>query len=279
VKRVGDFLSPLEPLSHSLSISPDASPEEALALMRAREINRLTVTENGTPVGVVRRGDLARGWALVPLEQRLRDSDDDWERSRARWEMGPPEWESLTWGREATGDAFIEAARRYAGFGPDKRILEVGPGYGRLLKAFLAREIPFAHYHGLDISKGTCAYLREQFPREDITFQHGEVESASFETGFDVVLSSATFKHLFPSIEPALMHLRSSANPGCILCIDFLEGTWTGYEPDNVTFVHMYTRPQLLEVLDRVGLEHVAFDEVEHMPGITRLLMVARKPV
>ena len=205
-------------------------------------------------------------------------SDLDWERSRTRWRKAPQEWRGLTWGEELTGDAFIQTAERYADFGPKKHILEIGPGYGRLLKTCLDRRVPFASYGGLELSEETCAYLRERFPLDNVTFAHGDVEKATFETEFDVVISSATFQHLYPSLERALGNLRSSARPGCVFCIDLPEGTWSGFEEDEKTFIHQYTRSELLEIYDRVGLEHVAFDEVVHAPGLERLFTVARKP-
>jgi SAM-dependent methyltransferase len=202
----------------------------------------------------------------------------DWERSRSRWRKAPAEWRGLTWGQELTGDAFIETAERYADFASDKHILEIGPGYGRLLKACLDRGVPFASYCGLDLSEETCAHLRESFPVENVTFAHGDVERASFETEFDVVFSSATMQHLYPSMEAALGNLRSHARPGCTFCIDLPEGTFAGFEQDDVTFIHQYTQPELLEMYERVGLAHVAFDEVVHAPGLERLFAVARKP-
>jgi SAM-dependent methyltransferase len=208
----------------------------------------------------------------------FRMNESDWERSRSRWREAPSEWRGLTWGQELAGDAFVETAERYAGFAQDKHILEIGPGYGRLLKACLDRGVPFASYCGLDLSEETCAYLRERFSIANVAFAHGDVEQASFHTEFDVVFSSATFQHLYPSMEAALSNLRSNARPGCTFCIDLPEGTFAGFEQDNVTFIHQYTRSDLLEMYERVGLEHVAFDEVVHAPGLERLFAVARKP-
>jgi SAM-dependent methyltransferase len=205
-------------------------------------------------------------------------SDSDWERSRTRWRKAPGDWRGLTWGQDLTGDAFIQTAERYAGFGADKHILEIGPGYGRLLKACLDRGVPFASYLGLDLSEETCAYLRDRFPHGNVRFEQGDVEAASFDAEFDVVISSATLQHLYPSMEPALSHLRANARDGCVFCIDLPEGTFTGFEQDEVTFIHQYTQSDLLEIYGRVGLEHVAFDQVVHGPGLERLFAAARKP-
>ena len=207
----------------------------------------------------------------------------EWERSRTRWRKAPAKWQHLTWGEELTGDAFIDKASKYAEFSADKQVLEIGPGYGRLLKSCLERDLPFARYCGVDLSEETCVYLREQFPLDNAEFVTGDVESASFDTTFDIVLSSLTLKHLFPTCETALENVARSVSPGAVFCIDFMESEepmkiWE--EQDQSTFVRRYTRPELLEILERAGLEHVAFDEVRHLPDPRwwRLLVVARKP-
>ena len=200
----------------------------------------------------------------------------DWERSRIRWRRGPRRPSALTWGRMVSGDAFVAKAATYVEFTDDTRILEVGPGYGRLLQALLDRDVAFGHYCGLDISADNCAALRERFALPHVTFVQGDVETVSFDTPWDVVLSSLTFKHLFPSFEPALRNLGAYLAPGARLCIDFLEGSRRGF--NHRTYLRRYTREEILEILDQVGLAHVAFDEVEHEPGWSRLLTVAEKP-
>jgi SAM-dependent methyltransferase len=186
----------------------------------------------------------------------------------------------LTWDMELPGEPFVEKAAPYAGFSDTKNVLEVGPGYGRILKACVEGGLPFDRYYGLDLSEETCSHLRERFPLENVRFVTGDAESATFEINFDIVLSSLTLKHLFPSCEAAFENLGRSASPGAVLCFDFVESK----EPESFwqgdTFVRFYTRSELVEMLARTGLEHVAFDEVRHAsdPQWWRLLMVARKP-
>jgi SAM-dependent methyltransferase len=202
------------------------------------------------------------------------------ERARRRWRKAPEDWRHLTWGRELSGEQFVEKAVQYAGFSENKNVLEVGPGYGRILEACLERGVPFAKYCGVDLSEETCRHLREQFPLDTVEFTAEDIEEATFETAFDVVLSSLTFKHLFPSCDGALENLSRSASPGAIFCIDFVESE----KPEALwhieTFIRRYTRGELLRILQWAGLEHVAFDEVRHArdPQSWRLLLVARKP-
>jgi len=51
--RVGDVMSP------AVSVSPEATVEEAMEQMRERDIRRLPVVRGGKPVGVVSLGDVA----------------------------------------------------------------------------------------------------------------------------------------------------------------------------------------------------------------------------
>lgn len=43
-----------------VTVAPESDVEEAVTLMRERAVRRLVVTDDGTPVGVVSRGDLAQ---------------------------------------------------------------------------------------------------------------------------------------------------------------------------------------------------------------------------
>jgi SAM-dependent methyltransferase len=212
------------------------------------------------------------------LEQLLLESKDEvWERSRTRWRQSNPTT-SLTWEREVTGDNFISRVSSYGVFGPEKAILEIGPGYGRLLKACLEQGISFKKYTGVDLSLDNVKYLRENFPREDVHIIQSDVEKVTFDEKFDVILSSLTFKHLFPSFEKALRNVVNYVNPGGMFFFDLLEGRGRSFEDDGVTYVRWYTRLEILELLRDVSLEHVAFDQVEHDLEHSRLLVVARKP-
>ena len=69
------------------------------------------------------------------LEAVVYESREEvWSRSRQRWEKTAPN-AGLTWGEEISGDAFIDKANANNAFGAEKVVLEIGPGYGRLLKS------------------------------------------------------------------------------------------------------------------------------------------------
>ncbi|MGH2951670.1 MAG: class I SAM-dependent methyltransferase [Solirubrobacterales bacterium] len=200
----------------------------------------------------------------------------DWDRSRARWLAAQPDAD-LTWGAELTGDAFIDKAAAHGAFGPGRRVLEIGPGYGRLLRSSIEREVSFESWVGVDLSAENVAFLGGRFPDDRIRFVEADVERVSLDQPVDTMLSSLTFKHLFPSFEAALGNLAPQLRPGGLVAFDLIEGERRYFEDDGVTYIRWYTREEIDEIVARAGLERVAFDEVQHHPDITRLLVVARR--
>jgi SAM-dependent methyltransferase len=216
------------------------------------------------------------------------DVGDPHQRARERWRASRPN-RGLTWGREITGDAFVAKAESYGAFGSDKAILEIGPGYGRLLRACLGREVPFEKYVAVDISPMNVKYLTSEFERGDVEVILGDMETMALEQRFDVTLSSLTLKHMYPSFEAVLRNVERHLNPGAIVLFDLIEGEFQGFPPGNNpnpgnplvrgnTYIHEYSRAEVEGILSAVSLELVAFDEVEHDPEQVRLLVVARKP-
>jgi SAM-dependent methyltransferase len=212
------------------------------------------------------------------LESQLHESRDDaWERSRARWRDAKPT-RNLTWEAEVSGDGFIDKAEGYGAVAAGRAILEVGPGYGRLLATCLERGIEFGSYLGVDLSADNVAHLRERFSDDRVRFLEADVESVRLETPVDAVIASLTFKHLFPSFEAALANLAPQLSPGGIVLFDLIEGDRRYFEDDGVTYIRWYTRPEIERVLRTTGLELIAFDEVRHLPEMPRLLVAARRP-
>jgi SAM-dependent methyltransferase len=197
------------------------------------------------------------------------------ERSKARWRNAAPN-RTLTWGARLSGGAFVRKAESYGAYGPGKTILEVGPGYGRLFRECLRRELEFHRYVAIDISEKNVEYLRRELGRDDTEVILGDIESVSFDQTFDSVLSSLTFKHLYPSFEQALRNIERHLNPGSTVIFDLVEGDQALFEPAG-SYNRAYSRTEVSQILRDCSLELVTFDEVQHHPDFTRLLVVARR--
>jgi SAM-dependent methyltransferase len=211
------------------------------------------------------------------LEERLAESrDDTWERSRTRWREASPT-SNLTWDTELTGDAFIDKVAATGAFGPETDVLEIGPGYGRLLRACLDAGVGFRSYVGVDLSAENVAHLEDRFGTDTISFINADVETVELDTDIDLVLSSLTLKHLYPSCERALANVSSRLRPGGRLVFDLIEGERRRWEHDNLTYIRSYSREEIREILARIGFSDISFDEVTHCPGRTRMLVVARR--
>lgn len=214
---------------------------------------------------------------LDQIETTLYESKEDtWERSRVRWRNTQPAAD-LTWGKELKGHNFIAKLQSHGAFGPDKALLEVGPGYGRLLRAMFELNVPFGSYLGVDISPTNVSHLRQTFPHPRVNFINADVETAAFDQTFDVVFSSLTFKHLFPSFEKALRNLARFLESGGTCFIDLIEGRQRYFEDDGVTYIRHYEREEIRDIVERAELTLAGFDEVRHDPERVRLLLIARK--
>ena len=211
------------------------------------------------------------GW---PRETR----EAQWERSRVRWRKAEPEGH-LTWGRVINGDGFVAKLDEYHAFGSDRTLLEIGPGYGRLLKSIVSMGLPFKSYLGIDLSDHNVKYLTETFPDQKITFRHEEIETVEFNQTFDSAFSSLTFKHLYPSFEKALQNVARALKPGALAIFDLMEGSAEHFEHDGVTYLRHYTKEDVSKILNRCGLRLFAWDEVAHTPEPEhrRLLVVATR--
>jgi SAM-dependent methyltransferase len=204
-----------------------------------------------------------------------------WEKSRSRWRASTPDVD-LTWGVEVTGDAFISKLASYGVFGPDVGVVEIGPGYGRMLAAARCQGVAFASWLGVDLSAENVEYLRKRFPEPNVNFVRDDVETLVLERPAGCVISSLTFKHLYPSFEKALQSIARQLAPGGAVAFDLIEGSDRRVEHDGVTYVRSYERVEVSEILVTAGLNLIAFDEVLHhpeLPGSVRLLVIARRPI
>jgi SAM-dependent methyltransferase len=199
------------------------------------------------------------------------------ERSKSRWREAPPD-RGLTWGDEVSGVPAVMAAEQYGVFAPDHVVLEVGPGYGRVLGAALERRAEFRRYVGLDLSQENVAHLRRTFTDPRLKIVCGDAESAQFDEPLNAAYSFLTFKHIYPSFEGALSNIGRHLRPGGRVVFDLIEGSREYFHRDQVTFMREYTRAEAAAIVARAGLRLVAIDEVVHAPGRARMLIAAEKP-
>jgi len=212
------------------------------------------------------------------LESMLHESrEESWSRSRERWRAARPDVD-LTWGGEISGEPFISASAHHGGFGVGRTIVEIGPGYGRLLSAAIELGVEYGSWVGVDLSATNVAHLANRFPQEQTQFIEGDVESFDLGRPIDTVISSLTFKHLYPSFQVALGNLSRQLAAGGLVIFDLIEGHGGHFEDDGVTYIRAYAREEIDRLVMAEGLERVAFDQVQHHPRMARLLVVARKP-
>ena len=187
-----------------------------------------------------------------------------------------------TWNRKGIiGDSFVEKLLPY--LGSEKHLLEIGTGSGRILKSLMKLYGGgYASYTGLDISKQNVDSLREQFGDSVHSFILGDAEEYVFKQKFDVLFSSTTFKHLYPSIDRLLRNVYGAMKPDSVLISDFLEGE--GSFVERSVWTRRYTKDEITALLDRNGYYVSKLDTVRHKGapgrGGWRLLVVSmlKKP-
>ena len=207
--------------------------------------------------------------------EELQRTGDPHAVAQSRWRAALPS-PGLTWGRDVDGTAFAERASAHGAFGPGRRLLEIGPGYGRILEAVIEGGYPFAGYTGLDLSAANVQHLRARFADPRIEFVHGDAEQTRLSGRFDTVLSSLTFKHAFPSFAPILANLATQLDQNAVVAFDLIEGERRYFQRDERTYIREYSRGEIPGILRGAGFELTAFDRVEHARRFTRLLVVAR---
>jgi hypothetical protein len=223
---------------------------------------------------------------LAGIDSGEHSEADLLELSQVRWK-GDEEEARLTWGSMMTGDSFVDVVQRFHAFAGDERVLEIGPGYGRLLRTVLGRSIPFGRYLGLEISAARVGRLMRDFGARGIEFAHGDILKAAPDVQPDLVLCSSTFEHLFPSISTALRNLKATSTPRTQLFIDFIaaEGddslrTSHAYFENTTAFVRIYARAELEGLFAEAGfpvmcVERIVLGQDPSGRDVRRALIVA----
>ncbi len=103
------------------------------------------------------------------------------------------------------GDPFVDilASRRI--WDERTRIVEIGPGYGRIIEAILQRGLPVSHYTGLELSAARIARLKKRYPAQRVSFIEGDIlGSVTLNESADLVFGAAVFEHFYPDFGAAL---------------------------------------------------------------------------
>jgi SAM-dependent methyltransferase len=221
--------------------------------------------------------------------RRLAGRDFDHEQlldlSQTRW-RGDESDVALTWGVRMSGDAFIQVIEQHFTF-ENSVIVEIGPGYGRILEALLKRSAPFRRYVGLELSEARLARLREEFRDPRIEFHQADVLSrVDLDVTADLTFSSAVFEHLYPDFGRALRTIATFTRPGGFAVIDFIRddrdpGKAAAWFADE-TYIRMYSMPQLEALFTRNGFsiihsERISFGGDAANREIARTVVVAEK--
>lgn len=182
----------------------------------------------------------------------------------------------LPWFRkDITGDEFAEKLLPY--FGPEKHLLEIGPRNGRILISLKKLNAKYMSYTGIDIGSYNVEYSKKNFEDSIHHFILGDAEEYVFKRKFDVIFSSTTLKHIYPSIDRLLRNIHGAMKPDSILISDFLEGK--GSFVEQSVWTRRYTKDELTTILNKNGYYISKFDTVRHKGapgrGGLRLLVVA----
>lgn len=173
-------------------------------------------------------------------------------RSKKRWRGAEPD-QGLTWGSYMTGDSFWDEVGKHMDLSElsSLNLLEIGPGYGRLLATLIERRQNYASYTGLELSEQRVRLLDAKYGNQNTRFIHGDAMTDEVGSALDLIFSSATFEHLYPSFSDSLMNLRRQMAPGARVCIDFVQmdpemcHSSALFEPQGGAFVRIYSQSEL----------------------------------
>lgn len=216
---------------------------------------------------------------VMVVEEAQADSADTHALSQTRW-RGEEAPAGLTWGRLMTGDSLWDLFERHRRFRSGDHVLEIGPGYGRLLRTAIERKIPFASYTGVELSRARVSRLSEEFDLPNARFVEGDIDSWSGQRKYDVVLCSSTFEHLHPDCGAALRNIHRQLAAGGQVFIDFIAGEepQRGFEP-NGTYIRIYDRNEIAALFAKCGYAVKAIERCTLGTGavgpVERLVVVA----
>jgi phospholipid N-methyltransferase len=207
--------------------------------------------------------------------------------SQQRWK-GDEVDEGLTWGKLMSGESFISAMSKFYVINTGDSVLEIGPGYGRLIKTILEKQLPFSKYDGLELSSERVKRLRREFTDPRINFIQGDVMKFTHNAQYNLVLCSATFEHLFPDFSIALSNIVRHLVKNAYLFIDFimeddnLSIEFADFEKMGDAFVRIYSKNELERLFVEQGIRIVSIEPIilgrgAHGRDVRRALVVSNR--
>ena len=192
--------------------------------------------------------------------------------------------------------------QRHHDFKASDSILEIGPGYGRVLKTALKRGVPFKRFVGVELSGARVEKLNTEFGSSKVSFVTGDADHWQGAEKFDVVLCSSTFEHLHPDCRAALRNIRGQLAPGASVFIDFVGsiprrvlgvdptpiarflghvlGIRLKYFEKDGTYIRFYFENELKAMFEEAGFAVKSIESTEIGEGesgpIKRLVVIAR---
>lgn len=167
-------------------------------------------------------------WLILALVALLVVASFAWRYASRRWSVPCPTWMAAGWNsRLAARVSGAETTLDRMEIRPGERVLEMGPGPGRLLIPAARRVLPGGAVVGLDIQRGMLERLKARAVAEGLTnlsVIHGDATRPHVRPGtFDLVFLCTVLGEV-PDREAALSQARAALKPGGRLAVTEMFG-------------------------------------------------------
>lgn len=195
-------------------------------------------------------------------------------RSKEPWRNARPT-PGLTWNVELSGDEFLNHMSSFSDSLPSADLLEIGPGYGRLVKS-LKSGPGFGSYLGVDISEANTSFLGEEYGDEKTEFICLDFMEFEPKKAYDAVMAVAVFQHIYPDIREILQKVRSILKPGGHIFFDVPVGGNRYLEPKKNFFIRHYVPSELRKMLSDEGFEVRGVEDEQFSPERSGVFVCGR---
>jgi hypothetical protein len=178
----------------------------------------------------------------------------------------------VTWGFQLSGDEIVERLQSQKLLKKKSRIVEVGPGYCRLLRSLIKRRIPIRQYLAVDVSKQACDLVQQIGHRrrlgQRVKAICEDARTVSLPFAPTLVISSLTLHHLYPTFESVLQNLTPQMAERAHMVFDVPVGDcprshWPQDQDDPPHFWKKYSNEEVVTILKNVNLTIVSRQPVD----------------